>query len=253
MNFTSADLLQLLQERGVNCNLESPFRPLRPLTQDGNRVLCVEGSFSPCKATGISFWLHTGSGLLFLGLWSGVLLKVCDPSRAADLAIDLLSGVFIKKGVMPTSLPKTLVKDYELQQGELLSIWPENEFDNFEELIESTMPLQLMPKRCIDALLAQVDSYDKDGEFIEIRVGSARAIARFQLNKAEQQELGCLFVYGGFVATNDHFRLLQIVDNSMQCAMYDMSWGNRIHLDDPYYSVHYSGERPSEPKNAFEN
>jgi hypothetical protein len=62
-----------------------------------------------------------------------------------------------------------------------------------------------------------------------------------------------MIMYSGISASRDHHALLSLLETHLDCALYDPTWGNRIHLSDPYYDWHHQGERPVSPSNAVDN
>ena len=63
-------LLGDLRDRGIHCELQRPFDYFSDLTDADGRIVCVEHarqSPQDRRSSGVSFWLHAGSGLGFWG------------------------------------------------------------------------------------------------------------------------------------------------------------------------------------------
>ena len=117
-----------LAAQGLSAEMEPGFDCFESFTLAKGRILCSEhapqvpGMITP--DLGISFWLHTGSGFLFLGMWIGKVYELCRATSVMELVSDMFSGEFLQKGMCPYSLPQSLIKKHELKSRELIEVFP---------------------------------------------------------------------------------------------------------------------------------
>ncbi len=249
-------LMLRLEQRGINCDLETEFEYFFDLTREKGRILCAE-LVPPIRRgtvfdSGISFWLHAGSGLLFLGIWTGVCFEVGDSAGVVELALEILGSRTAKEGYSPYKLPTRLLEKYRLQYCTLFRLWPGKLGERLEDLDARSVSGSLSSDTFINKLSRKMDicRLRNDG-FLVLALGAATALARFSPDSPKPQVDIPLLVRGRISSTRDHGRLLRTLIVELCCTLYETGWGNRVDLDDPYYAFDVSGNRPNEPMNAW--
>lgn len=243
------DLLKRLKGRGIECRIE-PLDYFTDLTLERSMVHCTLPGKDKSRVYA-GFWLHTGSGLGFLGLWSGHLLQVSSPSEIIDLADAVLSDCIRNKRGTPYNLPKAIVDKHRLETCEVVFIWPESEVERLDEVKKLALSSGFSLRTFVDKLTPLIDACEvqPDG-FVSVRLGEASALARFRGKEDEKQTSFPVLIHGEFPGTPEQNRLLQTVSEALGCAIYDPGWNNRIHWDDPYYGSGDAEDVPEEPRNA---
>jgi len=250
-------LFASLTANGIRCSMETGFGFFYDLTGENKRVVCFEKvvpvSGNQALNAGISFWLHAGSGLLFLGIWTGIFFRVGHPPRVKSLVVDLLSGQHLRKGNAPYGIPSTVMVDYSLHKCDLIRVLPNNPCERLEEATKETALARVTSTHSIDDLCKRVDSCrHKSNGLLELRLGEASAIARLHASDQEVAQNNIpLLICPKVNSSSDCVRLLSELSDILDCALFDTGWGNRIHLDDPYYAGSTFDNRPEEPTNAW--
>ena len=90
---------------------------------------------------------------------------------------------------------------------------------------------------------------EPDG-LVRFTKGRASAFARLAGGRDHQHASCRVFLYDGLTETDDHAFLLQALQTRLNASVFDTGWGNRIHLDDPYYAVGPRAKRPEMPRNS---
>ena len=169
-----------------------------------------------------------------------------------NLARDLFGGRFVAQGTPPRRLPKSLADAYGLRECKVIRVFPKSNVDRLDEAAKARFSPEFSLRRLVDDVGESVDGcIVGPGGLVEVRLASARVRTRFPGEEQEKHASFSLLICGGFPGTAEQNRLLQVLSQSLGCGMYDSAWNNRIHWDDPYYSLSAnSGGRPGVPRNA---
>ncbi len=247
-------VLAFLASNNIHCQLRPDFQYLTGFTQELGQVMCVElPTQAGQRASGISFWFHAGADFVFLGLWSGVLYQLARPSQLANLTADLLSGRYVKRGEIPCRIPEDLIAEYDLQQCEVVEIAPQTSHDQLKDAKASDAFWTMNASEIADALRPSTDYCSTMSDrVVDVRLGEARFLLRVGWAAGGKRAFAGALAYPELCATSDHLLVLDLFVQQLNCALYDPIWGNRIHLDDPYYTVLDKTLRPGFPRNVVD-
>lgn len=253
---SNTELMRLIQSRGIHCSLDPRMDYFAPLTGAGGRVICAEVVQASHPVIlpndGVSFWLHTGSGVAFIGTWTGLTYYVHDNEHLAELANHCLVAARLKSGAAPHVLPPECVDRYGLSACCFYELrWlhrkgapevnPEGEHKEYS--LES----------CFSKTLAHFDSWSRvapESPLIIARAGPAEMLARFYPGMpASVSSLVAITDPPGRYAEG-HLRVLSTLIRESDLAVLDSDWGTYVHLDDAYYSESDPSLRPSAPRDA---
>ncbi|RIK84741.1 MAG: hypothetical protein DCC68_00160 [Planctomycetota bacterium] len=264
------DLQTKLHEQGRFCRFESQFTAFQNLTGETRRLLIAEVHRSRGGGTGRSFWLHNGSGITILGLWSGLEYHIMDESQAWEIVAGVLDG----RLCMPAVTPSVVFDETTPGGG---NVWPANETPRALQsrngyAIRPFGALQLFPRdsgerqpeswgfstqpplsrdEFIQRLAPAVDECNlSHNGFVHIKLRTASALTRFHAGGTMCVDDLLVLMYESIRETDDEVSLLRTLIGT-GCTAYD-AWQNRVHLDDPYYALPSDGPRPDEPANASE-
>jgi len=203
------------------------------------------------RRTYAGFWLHLGSDLGFLGLWSGALFEIARLSDAVDLSQEILEDCIARGGRTPSNLSKRIVDKYALRICDILAMWPRTELERLDEVRRRKFSPWVSLREFVQQAAPYVDVCEvQSGGFVRVARGSTSALTRFRGKEDEKQVALPLVVYGGFPGTAEQNRLIQVLAEAIACDVFDHTWNNRIHWQDPYYSSPDVSTRPDQPLNA---
>ena len=245
MSFGVAKLLEMLREKQLMCQCQ-PVDYLGELTLEHKLVHCLivtPGHDRPFAG----FWLHCGSGLALVGVWSGQLYRLLDTDRIVDFAVDFRKAI----DKTPYDVPSELKDRYYLAPTSVLTAWPSTTIERLDEVGRQTRSLQISQDVLTQRIASQVDEVllDENG-FVTVRKGDASVLTRLPIEAAQPIRWLTLLVDGrwpGSIAQNE---ILQTIEKTLGCLCFDVNWHNRVHWDDPYYSLANGDDRPPRPRNA---
>jgi hypothetical protein len=87
--------------------------PERPDADAPRRLVCSERIFKGPDM--ISFWLLYDDPFWIIGLWSPKYYRMSKSENVVELCLDILGGKHVPKGRCPTTLPATLLTDYNME------------------------------------------------------------------------------------------------------------------------------------------
>ncbi|MFH1417090.1 MAG: hypothetical protein ABII12_02225 [Planctomycetota bacterium] len=243
------ELSAQLSTHGINWQIE-PMASFYALTLENARLHCTLPR-KDAKRLHAGFWLHTGSELAFLGLWSGLIFHISRPAEIVDLAIAILGHAETQKQVALRTLPTTILDKYALHLCELIRAWPDSEADQLDDVEKLAFKPEYSLRTFLERLTPHVDACTVGpGGLVLLRLANASALTRFRGKEDEKLTSFPVLIYGGCPGTPEQNRLLQVVSGALGCVLYDPAWNNRIHWDDPYYSTADPLSRPEQPRNA---
>jgi hypothetical protein len=242
-------LLSSLKERGIVCQVETLCH-FADLTLESRRVHCTVSGQE--KGDGYAgFWLHVGSGLGFLGLWTGRVFHLPEPSEMADVAEAFVRYCDRHARGTPYSVPEKIVDKHRLEECDLLFAGSQAAIDRLDEMENLSVSPEFSLLSFVEKLTPHVDVCEVrvDG-FVQVRLGNAAALVRFRGETGETQSSFPVLAYGGFPSRPEQYGLLRTVSEAVGCSLYDTAWNNRILWDDPYYAMNDAADRPDAPRNA---
>lgn len=266
------DIRAKLHEHGRFCSFERRFNAFANITAATGRLLIAETHRPGGGGTGRSFWLHSGSGVTILGLWSGIEYHITDESRTWDIVSGVLDGRLCgapesakvaydaeshsgDDNVWPGhETPRSLrsTTGCAIRPFGFLQVFPLGFGERLPEATHSHVQTTLTRNEFVRRIVPTVDecNLSNDG-FVHIRLRTASALTRFHAGGTMYVNNLPIMMYESVRDTDDEVSLLRSLVG-IGCTVYD-AWKNRVHLDDPYYAFPSSGPRPEEPANAWED
>jgi len=242
------ELKAWLKANGYLFSYHPDFDHFESLTRARGRVLCGTAKGLPGglpMPSGMTFWIHLGSGLALIGLWSGYVYRLGDTARLHDLLAELLNPPPELDEMAPWTLPEPLLERYPLPRVEEVFVLSPNDAEELSAARKkASPPLPFTPEQFVSGLRARADSVSLSAEgLLRASLGSASIHARMNPGP----EVPVLFD-GQVNDTGDHLRLLKLLAGVSRSPLYHGGWGTRIHFDDEFYSVEPDG-RPEQPRN----
>lgn len=234
------------------CVREGGFLAFVDLTLSTLRFTCGASSAFVGDAavpSGMSFWVHEGANVAFLGLWTGVLYVVRESSALEELCVDVCVGALREANAPVGALPSPVVAKYGLKEAEVLYL-AAFEADHCHDIPERRSKVTITIDEFLDRMKRHVErvEFSPDGTVV-LEHGRARAFTRLHSRNHNRPTI-CFVFFGGLRETEDQVRLLAAIDAASDFSAYDGSWGNRVYMSDPYYSPPRLGARPSRPSNS---
>ncbi|HBO44361.1 MAG TPA: hypothetical protein DD670_10600 [Planctomycetaceae bacterium] len=122
----------------------------------------------------------------------------------------------------------------------------------WEEAMESKQCFPYTEREFVQRIESKIDRVYKDSAgILHLRIGDGHAFTRLPETRGHDATLSIVF-QGGLRNTCDEIRLLATLEAAFSLAMFDVGWGNRIDLSDPYYGFTQHNDRPYHPMNAWE-
>jgi hypothetical protein len=242
-------LMEQLREHGFLCDLQEISSPSWGPGQ--GRIVCnrrAPGDRGESLGDGTAcFWMYRDGSILFLGLWSGKLYEVPWIDQTLELAEEILKNT---KGT-PWGLPPELVTRFGLRICEELTVLPASATEDLQEALKESSSRGFSLRDFVEAVGPAVDFcvVEPDG-LVRFRKGRAAAFARLDGGWDYVHRSVTVLFHEGLTETEDHVALLQALQARLNASLFDPAWGNRIHLDDPYYAPSGVGEQPEMPRNA---
>lgn len=240
-----------LEPSGCSVRREDRFFGFSSLTGSTYRLLCTSSRSAAVWPSDFSFWVHEGRGVSFLGLFNGLLYHLADAERTVALCRDLCSARSQFPPGPLTQLPHGIAETYGMRKVEMI-VLADARAATWEEAMESKQRFPHTEQDFVQRIEGKVDSVHKDStDLLYLRMGDCRAFTRLPETAGNVTTLSVVFE-GGLRDTADEVRLLAALGTSFSLAMFDMAWGNRINIDDPYYGLPQGIDRPYHPMNAWE-
>lgn len=248
-------LIEKLRQGGTTCSFGPPVDGYSDLTMASDRIQCVE--YDPplkdgCRlSSGISFWIHTGSGLYFIGLWTGVAFLAPSMSTVLGFVSDAFSGLYLKSGSTPYSLPDSLRAKHHLRECELVYLLPENLPDQLDAARTAAIMLPSALDQRIQSLQSEsINLCCHPNGTVLVTIDGTEVLTRLAVGSDQSCKPIPVLVLGGADRLRDNMLAVEKMCRVLTYAAYDPGWNNRIYFDDPYYSASGSLPRPEAPCNA---
>lgn len=173
---------------------------------------------------------------------------IAEPNDLPNLVQELFSR---STNNVPVSVASDIKDVYHLREVEQLFLLPQDSPPD-SLMLNAGGTVEWITARSFTAQLksVSVETALMESGLVSFQYGRASGFATFTCNGALIQTALAAVIYDGLVASRDHCKLLSLFAMGLQCSLYDSDWGNRIHLDDPYYQYRPRGGRPAEPLNA---
>ena len=249
-------IMDRLAELRVPVCVEEPVLELFDLTLTDKRIICMQYDrpieTAAGSTSGRSFWIHTGSGIVVVGLWSGMIYRIGQRRRLPELVCEVMSNEDMFAGRLPTSLPDAVRASYHAVECKGVRLLCSSAPDRLDDAaVEHT------PTIARDAIVeclherAECRPIGRRGHFAA-RIGGTLLIGREASPEGNTLPGMPLLIDSEDSDRQNMVLMLRLLVERLGCRAFDDGWGNEIDFDDPYYAESSSDARPLEPVNPGE-